>query len=54
MDIELIKGVGAKSLQYLNKMNLYIVSDLIEYYPYRYNVIKVVPLIDGISNGLGK
>ena len=46
MDIELIKGVGAKSLQYLNKMNLYTVSDLIEYYPYRYNVIKVVPLIE--------
>ena len=44
MDIELIKGVGAKSLQYLNKMNLYTVSDLIEYYPYRYNVIKIVPI----------
>ena len=44
MDIELIKGVGAKSLQYLNKMNLYTVSDLIEYYPYRYNVIKVIPI----------
>ena len=46
MDLEYIKGVGSKSLQYLNKMNLYTVSDLIEYYPYRYNVIKVVPLIE--------
>ena len=46
MDIGLIKGVGSKSLQYLNKMNLYTISDLIEYYPYRYNIIKVVPLTE--------
>ena len=46
MDIGLIKGVGSKSLQYLNKMNLYTISDLIEYYPYRYNIIKVVSLTE--------
>ena len=50
MDIELIKGVGAKSLQYLNKMNLYTVNDLIEYYPYRYNVIKIVPLEEAVED----
>ena len=42
MDIDVIRGVGTKSLQYLNKMNLYTVSDLIEYYPYR----KRIKIID--------
>lgn len=44
MDISLIKGVGDKSIEYLNKMNLLTINDLILYYPYRYNVIRVVPL----------
>ncbi len=46
MDINIIKGVGDKALECLTKMNLYTISDLIEYYPYRYNIIKVVPLIE--------
>ena len=50
MDIGLIKGVGSKSLQYLNKMNLYTISDLIEYYPYRYNIIKVVPITEAVED----
>ena len=39
MDINLIKGVGDKSIELLSKMNLLTVNDLIMYYPYRYNVI---------------
>ena len=39
MDILNIKGLGPKTLEYLNKLNLYTIQDLIEYYPYRYNVI---------------
>ena len=50
MDINYIKGVGEKCIQYLNKLNLYHVSDLIEYYPYRYNVIKVVDINDVLND----
>ncbi len=46
MDINLIKGVGDKSIELLSKMNLLTVNDLIMYYPYRYNVIRVIPLIE--------
>ena len=40
MDIINIKGLGPKTLEYLNKLNLYTIQDLIEYYPYRYNILK--------------
>lgn len=46
MDINFLKGVGEKAIEYLNKMNLYTINDLIEYYPYRYNIIKVIHLIE--------
>lgn len=46
MDISLIRGVGSKSIDYLKKMNLYTINDVIEYYPYRYNIIRVIPLIE--------
>lgn len=46
MELDLIKGVGSKSIEYLNKLNIYTISDLIEYYPYRYNILKVIPLIE--------
>ena len=38
MDINLIKGVGDKSIELLSKMNLLTVNDLIMYYPYRYSM----------------
>lgn len=46
MDIINIKGLGPKTLEYLNKLNLYTIQDLIEYYPYRYNIIKVSNIKD--------
>lgn len=46
MNLDLVKGIGDKKFEYLSKMNLYTINDLIEYYPYRYNVIKVIPLIE--------
>lgn len=49
MNLELVKGIGDKAIEYLSKMHLYTVGDLIEYYPYRYNVIKVVPLIQAVD-----
>lgn len=54
LDLEFLKGVGPKTLSLLNKLNLYTIDDLIEYYPYRYEVLKRTTLesdkviIDGI------
>ena len=46
MDIQLVKGIGKVTLEYLNKLNIYNISDLIEYYPYRYNYIKIESIKD--------
>ena len=40
MELSNIKGVGPKTLEYLNKLNIYDVNDLIRYYPYRYNIFR--------------
>ena len=52
MDISAIKGVGTKSAQLLNKLDLYTIEDLITYYPYRYNLIKIVNIEDVEDNEL--
>jgi ATP-dependent DNA helicase RecG len=46
MDISGIKGIGNKTYDLLHKMDIYTTDDLISYYPYRYNVIKIVHLVD--------
>ena len=38
MELSELKGVGPKTLEYLNKLNIYNIDDLSRYYPYRYNV----------------
>ena len=50
MDINLVKGVGSKAFEYLSKLDLYKVEDLILYYPYRYNFIKVIPLTEALED----
>ena len=42
--LEDIKGVGPKTIQILNKLNINNVTDLIEYYPFRYEVLKQTTL----------
>ena len=37
MDLENIKGIGEKTIKYLNKLGINSTIDLIEYYPYKYN-----------------
>ena len=49
MDVGVIRGVGEKGIQYLNKLNLYTINDLLCYYPYKYNIIKVVD-INSVNN----
>ena len=46
MEINKLYGVGPKLVQLLNKLDIFTVNDLIEYYPYRYNLIKIIPLIE--------
>ncbi len=50
MDVNLVKGVGSKAFEYLSKLNLYTVEDLLFYYPYRYNFLKVIPIEDALED----
>ena len=40
MKIENIKGIGTKTVQVLNDNNIFTSIDLLEYYPFRCNVLK--------------
>lgn len=40
MELADVKGIGTKSIALLNKLNINKIEDLINYYPYRYNVYK--------------
>lgn len=40
MELADVKGIGPKSITLLNKLNIYKIEDLINHYPYRYNVYK--------------
>ena len=46
MDISNLYGVGPKAIELLSKLDIYTINDLLEYYPYRYNLIRIVPLIE--------
>ena len=39
-DLENIKGIGPKTLSYLNKININTIEDLITHFPYKYEVLK--------------
>ena len=36
-DVKYVKTVGPNRVKLLNKLNIYTLKDLIEYYPYKYN-----------------
>jgi len=38
MELEKIKGLGPSTIKKLNKLNINNISDLINYYPYKYNI----------------
>ena len=44
MELADIKGVGDKTLKALNKSNIYTVDDLVNYYPFRYQVYNIEDL----------
>lgn len=39
LELKNIKGIGSKTLEYLNKLDIYNPYDLIEHYPFRYEVL---------------
>lgn len=61
IELETIDGIGPKTKELLNKIKIYDISDLLNYYPYRYDIIKRSDLsnlndgdkiiIDGIIEG---
>jgi len=50
MDVSKMKGVGPTLEKKLNNIGIFKVNDLIEYYPYRYNVINIVG-INEVNDG---
>lgn len=38
MELNQIKGIGPKTIEHLNKLNIFDVDSLVRYYPYRYNI----------------
>ena len=38
-DLSLIKGLGPKTIEYLNNINIKSLEDLVHYYPYRHDII---------------
>ena len=40
MVLEEVKGIGPKSAKILNKLGIYSPDDLLNYFPFRYDIIK--------------
>ncbi len=49
-NLSVIKGLGPKSIAHLNNLNIYNISDLVNYYPYKHNLI----VLDDIKNCVDK
>ena len=43
--LEKIKGIGPKSKELLNRLNIYTINDLLTYYPFRYDILKRTNLL---------
>ena len=50
MDLKNIAGIGEKTIKYLNKINIFTTTDLIEYYPYKYNYYNPTNINDTMDN----
>ena len=49
-DLENIKGIGKKTIVELKNLGIYSVNDLVEHYPYKYNLLKL-NIIDEAIDG---
>ncbi len=48
--LERIKGIGPKTVQILNRLNIYTMEDLVTYYPYRFNILERSNLKDAFQD----
>ena len=46
MELKNIKGIGPTLEKKLNNLGIINSNDLLEYYPYRYNFINIIPISD--------
>ena len=44
--LEKIKGIGPKTKELLNKLNIYTINDLLTYYPFRYDYLRRIDLLN--------
>lgn len=49
MELQNIKGIGDKTIKSLNKLNIYNIDDLVNYYPFRYQTYNIKKL-SSVSN----
>lgn len=47
MELSKIKGCGPKTIEYLNKLNIFDVDSLVRFFPYRYNIFTPVNIDSG-------
>ncbi|MBR1413325.1 MAG: ATP-dependent DNA helicase RecG [Bacilli bacterium] len=52
MNIEVLKGVGATTKNILNELGIYTINDLVNYYPFRYNVYNLIDITNDIDESL--
>ena len=50
MDLKSINGIGPKAILYLNKLAINTIDDLIDYYPYRYNILRPVNILNYLDS----
>ena len=50
MNLEEIKGIGPKTIKLFSKLDIYYLEDLLEYYPYRYNLLARTTLDNTIND----
>lgn len=50
MDLKNIPGIGEKTIDNLNKINIFTINDLINYYPYKYNFYNPSNINDTTDN----
>lgn len=50
MNINELKGVGVTLEKKFNNLGIYTTSDLLEHYPYRYNIINIVGINEVVDN----
>ena len=52
MNVEDLKGVGSTTKKILSELNIYTINDLVNYYPFRYNIFNLINLTNEIDENI--